>query len=443
MGQISEARLDVVRGLIAQAPDAAVRNLLRALSADGGHDEGLTSIQHLVEAEAADRRARNMTFAPIAPLCCIPGPFTRLSFPPRTLALIWKAAKAETPDQVAEAKALAANWRPENSPAVFDAICTRTAERLRTGGGAFEPVVESANAGGGAEALAGCLDIAEVTRRALNQMPEWLGRMTSEKAAKVRLAYRDAVAVAEDAGPRLFEMLAAHLSEPWLILRVISGVMDKPAEGYLSASEHASFPERVLDDIDRRLAELSAFKAQAGRDAAMTAAQCVQIATTEVSEVEQSIALTPEGIWGKRLARQRKALAATIEAHLRAVDAAVGQALPLQTVRMGPRSRRGVPKLVQDPDPALKETASALLIFVAEVRASAAVGGFASARAKALEVVDARLESYVEDLLEEIRGGESPDLPRARAYLEVAAELCGLARDEKAAQIVRRRAAAA
>ena len=168
-----------------------------------------------------------------------------------------------------------------------------------------------------------------------------------------------------------------------------------------------------------------------------------QIATTEVSEVEQSIALTPEGIWGKRLARQRKALAATIEAHLRAVDAAVGQALPLQTVRMGPRSRRGVPKLVQDPDPALKETASALLIFVAEVRASAAVGGFASARAKALEVVDARLESYVEDLLEEIRGGESPDLPRARAYLEVAAELCGLARDEKAAQIVRRRAAAA
>jgi hypothetical protein len=78
-----------------------------------------------------------------------------------------------------------------------------------------------------------------------------------------------------------------------------------------------------------------------------------------------------------------------------------------------------------------------------EVRSSAAAGGFASARAKALEDLETRLDSYVEKVLEEIRADDGVNPERARAFLEVAAELCGLARDEKAAQIVRRRAAAA
>ena len=57
----------------------------------------------------------------------------------------------------------------------------------------------------------------------------------------------------------------------------------------------------------------------------------------------------------------------------------------------------------------------------------------------------ARLDGYVEEVLEEIRAGddEEVDPDRAREFLEIAAQLCGLARDEKAAQIVRRRAAAA
>ena len=59
MVQLSEARLGIVRRLIEQAPDAAVRNLLRALAADGPHDASLTRVQHLLEAESADRNARN------------------------------------------------------------------------------------------------------------------------------------------------------------------------------------------------------------------------------------------------------------------------------------------------------------------------------------------------------------------------------------------------
>ena len=231
----------------------------------------------MIEAEAGDRRARNMVFAPIAPLCAAAGPFSGLSFPPRALALIWKALKADYPDEVAAAKDLAAGWGGPDSHAraLRRALRPRRARACAPAGGPFGAAATAADQGGGRAALAACLDIAPVTRRALDQMPQWLGRMTSEKAAKLRLAYRDAVAIADDAGPRFFEMLAAHLAEPWLILRVISGVMDRPGEAYVSGSELASFGERVLGDIERRLGEVTAFKSTAGRPAAHAAAQAV------------------------------------------------------------------------------------------------------------------------------------------------------------------------
>ena len=444
MTQLSEVKINLVKGLIEQAPDVAIQNLLSALRADRRHDESLTLVQSMIEREAGDRRARNLAFSPIAPLCAVAGPFAGLSFPPRALTLIWKALKEECPDDVAAAKAMAARWGdPACTPDVFDALCDRAAIGLRAGEGTFGAAATAADQGGGRSSLAACLDIAPVTRRALDQMPEWLGRMTSEKAAKLRLAYRDAVAIADDAGPRFFEMLAAHLAEPWLILRVISGVMDRPGEAYVSGSELASFGERVLADIERRLGEVTAFKSTAGRRAAHAAAQAVHLATIEIAELEQSFALTPDGSWGRRLARQKKTLAATIEGHLKDTDDAVAHALPLHTVRIGPRTQRGVPRLSHDPEPAQVEKAMSLLTFMNEVRSSAAAGGFASARAKALEVLEVRLDKYVEEVLEEIRADDGVDPVRARAFLEIAAELCGLARDEKSAQIVRRRAAAA
>jgi hypothetical protein len=309
--------------------------------------------------------------------------------------------------------------------------------------GPFKAAAEAADAAAGRESLAACLDLAPIARRALDQMPEWLGRMNNEKAAKLRLAYRDVVSLSADAGPRFFEMLAAHLSEPWLIMRVISGVMDRPNETYVSGSELASFGERVLADIDRCLAELAAFKSTSGRQAARAAARSAHMASVEITELEQSIALTPEGLWGRRIARQKKTMASTVEALLKATDDAVAHALPLQTIRMGPRAARGIPRLNQDPDQVLVEKAATLLTFMSEDRSSAAAGGFASARAKALEVLGARLDAYVEDILEEIRAEHDEHRARARVFLEIAAEFCGLARDEKSAQIVRRRAAAA
>ena len=84
-----------------------------------------------------------------------------------------------------------------------------------------------------------------------------------------------------------------------------------------------------------------------------------------------------------------------------------------------------------------------LLSFADAVRPCAPDGGFGAVRAKVLETLGKRLDQYVEDVLEQIRLGDVEDDERAREFLGVAANLLALARDDKSAAIVRRRAAAA
>jgi hypothetical protein len=378
------------------------------------------------------------------PLCAETRPLGALAFPPRTLGLIWQALKREAPREVALAKRRLDEWRGQTlSSEPYDWLCAAVGRGLRAEHGPYEAVAQAADRGGGRQALAGCLDIAPLTRAALWHAPEWLGRMTGEKAAKLRLAYRDIVAVADDAGPRFFEMMMAHLAEPWLVLRIIAGVMDHPTESYVAASELGGFGERVLADVDLRLAELAAFKPTSGRQAAHAVVQSLHVITLELAELEQAFALTPDGVWGRRVAQQRHRLGDSVDAVLRAADRAVGRALPLHVVRLGPRTLRSAPLLDHDPDLDQAERAATLLTFVSEVRASAAAGGFAAPRARVLEALAARLDGYVEALLAEIHADDGAGAGRARAYLDVAAEFCGLVRDERSAQIVRRRAAVA
>ncbi len=450
MAQLTEAKAALLRTMLGASPDTVIRSLTQALSSDGPYAASLAAVRVLVETEAQDRRVRNTVFAPVAPLCR-PSAFAVVTFPSQALSLMWKGLKQAQPNETAHAASLIVDWREEHaSLEVYDVLCEMALAGLRERReGHFAAVVEACDAArpGLSNALIQCLSLARVTRPCIERLPDWLGRMTSEKTAELRLAYRDVVTVAEDAGPQFFEMLAAHLAEPWQILRVISGVMDRPTDAYMSGSELATFAERLLDGVDADLAAISKFSGAAGSAGARQVASVIDSATRQLAEIEQCIALSPNGPWGRRVAAQKRTLALSVEGHLRAIDDQVGKALPLQTIRLGPRTLKGIPRLTTDPDPAAIDKAVALLTFAHEIRNSAADGGYASTRAKVLEAIEKRLDEYVEDLLDHLRTPPAPDAeddhPRARAYLDIAADFYGLARDDKAAQIVRRRAAAA
>ncbi len=297
----------------------------------------------------------------------------------------------------------------------------------------------------GAEALAACLDLTPLARRSIERLPEWLGRHTDERTASTRLAFRDAVEVAEDAGPRLLEILHGHMEEPWLVLRLISALMHRPADQYVANSELAIFGDRLLDDIEAQLQTLATFQIDGGSEAAMIASAAVRCAALQIAEFDEAVELSKDGPWGSRIARYRRSLAQAVEGRLKTVELEVAKALPLQSPagksRGGPR---GMPRLTQEPDPRQCRRVEALLTFMHEVRMLADRIGSGSMWAKTSEAVHGRLDAYVEDLLDKLRAADpADDLDRVRVYLDIAANFLGVASDEQAAQIVRRRVAAA
>jgi hypothetical protein len=438
-------KAQILRTVVEAAPDIVVRNLELALAADPGGT--LAAVRALVEAESRDRLVRNIVMAPIAPLCV--GAFAdgRQAFPGSALSNLWRGLKLAEPDLMEDIGLACRAWEGgDGSPERLDELCAAAAAHLRARD--LPPFINAAEAcdaaqPGGAERLAACLDLAPIARLALVKLPDWISRMTEERSAAVRLAFRDACAIAEDAGPRFFDMLAAHLAEPWLILRIISAAMDRPGERYVAASELAGFANRAMDDVERRIASVRQFDTAGGERSGKAAGRTVLITAEAIAEMEDAFELSKEAPWGKRVGEQKQALAGVVEKRLKEIEAAINLALPTQSVRTTGRLFKTLPKLSDEPSPQAIAKAISLLVFAEEIRPAASRAGYGAVRNKVLEKLYGRLDDYVEELLESLRHGEAEDPERVQLFLGVAADLYALAKDEKAGQIVRRRAAAA
>ncbi len=448
MSQLSESQLSTVRALLTSAPDHAVRDLESTLAEGSERHDVMRMIHGMVAAEALDRRARNAVFRPVAPLCSRPrGRLGGVSFPLAALAGAWRGLKMDRSRNVELALA-GADPRGYEPPSdqMYDELCAEAAAGLRArsneGYAAAAAALEK-TAPSAVDLFAAYLDLAPVARPALDRMHDWLGRLNEERIASARLAFRDAVAISEDAGPRLLEILYAHLEEPWAVLRLVSAVMQRPDDRFVASSELAMFGVRLLDDIDAHLKLVTAFDPDRGVEAGVIAGAAVRTATLEIQEFDESMDLSPHGPWGSRLSRQRKALVAAVEGRLKAVETQVAGALPVQHAGGARKNLRGQPRLHADPDPRQVQRGLAFLSFLKEVRAAGDRLGFGALWAKTVEQVQGRLDTYVEDLLEKLRNGEGDNLDRVRTYLDVAAAFTGLLSDDRAAQIVRRRMAAA
>jgi len=446
MAGLSPHKIAMLKSLVSASPDELVRTLEHAISADGANGP-LASIGAMVEAEAAERALRFAVMVPVAPLFRAAGPAGAPAWPRAALKALWSGLAAESPDLIREAADAFHFLEPDDpTPEVFDTLCLQAATGLQARDtadyAAAAALCDSAGTGGAAEAAL-CLKMAPIVRPIVLHLGDWIQRMTEERRAVARLAYRDATALADGAGPLLFEMLAAHMRHPAMILRIISAVMDRPGERYMAGSELARFGERTLADIEAELDLLRAMKPAAGIESGREAGAGVQRAIEAASELEGSVQLSRDGAWGQRLTKLKQSIAGTVEARLREIDEAAAHALPTQKLRYSARLTRTAPRFSEPPDQPSVTWALGLLTFADAVRPCAPDGGFGSVRAKVLETLAKRIDQYVEDVLEQLRLGEIEDDERAREFLGVAASLLELARDDRSAAIVRRRAAAA
>lgn len=424
------AKLEAIRALVGACPDAVLSSLAMALSG-GGPD--LEQIEEMVSQEQAVRRLRGVVFAPVLPLFSAREDGVRAPrFSRDLLKAVWQRLMETQPDALDAAAREAADWDAghEAAPASLDNLCTEAARLCE-------------DLGPEARDLVPYLQLSPLARQALARLGDWLGKATDERAAVLRLIFKDATEVCDDSAPRLMEIILGHLPDATLIMRPIALITERAGDRYLASSEMASFGERLIEFAESRVERLRGFDLRGGAPAALAAAHDVQTVGQVLTEIEHSVDLARDGPWGKRVAAARKAVASMIESRLRECQKTVEQALPMQAVRLTGRMTRPSPKVSQPPDPRYVEPAKALMLLLGETRQAANTGGFGALRAQVAESLSDWLEVYADELVHLLNAGEAPNPDIARAYLELAADFLGQAENDKAAQIVRRRAAVA
>jgi hypothetical protein len=445
MGDLNEARLLAVRTLLQRAPDFAVQSLSSLLATDRSDDNSIRRVRELVSAEARDRRFRSAAFEPLAALWSPRSAIPCLSFPSKTPSLLWQAVKDYEPslrDEIATAAEPSSGRR--ETLALLDDICAAAADGLaQRATPAFAALADLLDARPkGCSRLATLLTMAPDLRESIARAPIWLGGVDPDHAAALRIAFRSASEKGPEAGFLYMELLFASIEQPAFILRLVSMIMDRPSDRFLAASELRTIGERLLDAIDRHVGAIKDFDPARGLEGGVAAAAASDAATLIITEFETHLAMSREGVWGARIVQQRQALTLAMEMRLREVEAATSAALPLRTVRVNGKFLRGPPSLSEPPDRAAVDKVMALTALLSGCRTAALVTGFGALRTKVLETQDKALDSYIQDVLDMLHRRQAP-AEIARAYLDVAAELFGLVREPKAAELVRRRTVAA
>jgi hypothetical protein len=327
---------------------------------------------------------------------------------------------------------------------LMNEICATAAEGLETRATPdFAALAERLNeTPNGCAQVVALLTITPDLREALAKAPTWLGSAGADHAAAVRIAFRTVSDKSPDAGALFMEVLFAAIEQPAFILKLVSMIMDRPSDRFLAASELASLGERLLDAIDRHIGAIQAFNPQRGLEGGVAAAAAADAATLIISELETNLTMPREGVWGARVVRQRRALALAMETRLQEIEAAMGAALPVKMLQLHGKKLRGPPNLTKLPDPRATDKLLGLAALLSGCWTAAQVTGFGGLRAKLIESLDQALDTYVQDVLDLMHSGQAP-VEIARSYLDVAAEVFGLIRDPKAADLVRRRAVAA
>ncbi len=442
MGAIADSRLHLIKGLVRTLPQSSLRSLEMALGLT--RDAPLVEVRELIATELEFRHVKDAVFAPFLPM------FQRredningVEFESWILDNIWSTLEAREPEIYQQARYALRGWRDEDPvPVPFfrlvtagAAICRDSPQdvmRARPGKDDVAEIAEFAN----------YLDLHRILRTALARLPDYMGRIDAEKAAALRLMFKDACALNEESGYRFLEVIFANLDDGAQIIKFVATVSDRPKDRFLAGSELADFGERILDVIDERLEELKALMGGRGNTHDLaTAGVRVAACLGRLQSFEHYIELSRDGPWGKRVAGGHKIIAELVEAQLKGAERTLTDALPMKTERVYGRMKRDVPRIEQPAKPEVIDRAKCILAFVRDIRSTASAGGYASLHAKTLQELELVLDAYFEELLGLANGEDPLDADAAMVAFETVTDLMETLCGEEKAHVGRRRVA--
>lgn len=445
MAELSVAHRAVLAQMLERVPDRTLKTLSAAVAQMPG--EKARDLSLMLAEETTDRGRRAVAFAPLLPL------FRRrsdgvagLDFPAHVLPRLWKAASSREQTMLSMLDDVRGVEDDPRVVAVSDCLCEAAVAAIRGQPDVIWPpgsTDDAVRAGGLAE-LEHCFGLAAMARRAVFALPALVQRPTEGQLAELRLLVRDSGEMGPDGGPRMLEVLFAHLTNAHLILRlVVQSSRSAAKEGVLSESEMASFVNRLIEAVESRVARIAAFRpGQAERPRADLQSDINWCAET-LAELDTTLQLDPEGAWGKQARDARTRVNQTLARVLGSTEKALDKIMPMRRVPTVGRMTRDAPALDQPVADEAFEAAVVLLTLVGTLRSAAKIFGCESQRYKLVQSVTERVTAYVDETADALGAGEVEDRAGALAHIERLARLLLLIDAADAARSVRRRATAA
>lgn len=444
MADLSVAHRAVLAQMLERVPDRTLKTLSAAVSQMPG--DKARALGLMLAEETTDRGRRAVAFAPLIPMFRARADGVEaLAFPPSVLPRLWKAASCREPALLPVLDDVRGFEDEPKVVSVSDRLCLAAAGVIRDQPELIwpkDPADPGARELGLAE-LARCFDLAAMARRGVFALPALIGRPSEGQLAELRILVRDSGEMMRDGGPRMLEILFAHLGDASLILRlVVQSSRAASREGVLSSSEMAGFVNRLISAVEARVSRIATFKpGQAGRPMGHLNTD-ISWSAEVLAELDVSLQLDPDGAWGKQARDARARINRTLSTVLNSTDKALTQVMPTRRAALVGRMTRSAPAPDEPVSDAAIESASVLLTLVGSLRTAAQIFGCESQRGKLVQSVTERITTYVDGTIELINAGEVADETGALGLVEQLARMLVLIDAKDAARTVRRRAAA-
>lgn len=446
MAELSVAQRAVLAHMLERVPDRVLKTLSGAVVQMPGERAAALSI--MLADETIDRRRRAIAFAPLLPMFQRrPDGVEALTFPAGVLPRLWKAASGKEPELLL----VLDDYRPiEENPkmrAVADRICVAAAAVVRD-----QPDIVWPSNGGdetaraeGLDELALCFDLAAMARRGLLNLPDLILRPTGDQLAELRLLIRDCAEITSDGGPRMLEIMFAHLGDASLILRlVVHSSKASAKEGLLSESEMAGFVNRLIAEVEARVTRIASHKPGAKADPGPGLRADIAWCAETLGELDITLQLDPEGTWGKQAREARERINKSLSGTLRSLDKAMDRLMPSKAVKTAGRMTKQAPDLDAEAAPLEAVQAAVLqLTLLSALRTAAQVFGCEMLRSQLVQSVTERIIAWVDLVIEAVNAGDAPDQRKSLAMVETLAKCLLVIEATDAARTLRRRAGAA
>jgi hypothetical protein len=443
MSNIPPQKLSLVKGLVKTMPIGALRTLDKALALS--RDAKMKQVRGLVLLELEARHVRDLVFEPyLALFQPREDGLDAEVFPNWLLNNLWRELQTNEVQLCGEAGMAARSLRDDDpTPVPFFRLVTAGARILRDDPLSVVPKGHDERDLREISEFANYLDLHRLLRQYLNRLPDWMGRIDAEKAATLRLWYKDACAFSEDAGVRFIEAIFANMDDGAMIIKIIATVADRPNDRFLAESELADFGERILLLAEERTDTFKRLMNSKSKDLGFmaTAGADISRCLMALSGLEQYIELARDGPWGKRVAAAHKTIAELVEGRLKTAAGLIQGALPMKSEKVSGRVRKDYPDVRTPMDEAATTNAKAILTFLKDIKHTAANGGYASLLTKTVQEVEMVIDGYMDDLISIANHDAGLDVDAVMTLFEGVIDLIDTLFGEERAVLARRRVA--